>query len=1051
MLTGLLIQANVFNHPLKPIFDINTKAVSPLKKLKSVCLILCLGNIIASSCEFEEIDYSEPIPTVLPPSEITSSGFLASWMPIEGGEKYTILVSDDQNFDENNVIKGYPTTTTNTSYQVTGLEADTEYFYQVKMNSTKADYSTVMPVTTLPLLAPQIYYPKQITPLSFVAQWLPVEGAEGYQLYVSEDANFTSYVDGYEGEMVDDTTALVSGLKVDKNYFYRVKTVRGSSISVVSELMEVSTSSLAKPVLEEPSDTSFTSVTINWNLVEGAISYRIYVATDPLVITDVLPDYNGRIVNGSASLIITGINANTTYYYRVQALNEQSASELSEVGKIRTTNLLTPTARLATSVRIDGFQANWDSVANAASYVLDVSRNENFSNFVTGYQAKEVVDTAEVIDGLLRSTNYYYRVRSKNFGAVSANSNVIQVTTSSFTSPRALEAIELQPTSFRALWRPVEGADSYRLEVATDANFTNNLAAYNDISVTDTTMQVNNLVVNRRYFYRVRALKGGISSGYSNIIDLTTTNLSVPKNLQVTNQQLKQFTISWSAVTGATGYRVDVGFDPLVENKIAIDYDNRIVNGSPNPSLDVTGLEPNRTYYFKVRAENALSTGGSATGSGKTAPIDPPVASPPTEMQITSFQANWQNAANAESYLIDVALNVGFSDLVAGYNGLEIQNTETSLVITGLEPGRPYYYRLRSKRFGVASDYSSTISVMTTALTAPTAQGASDQKVDQFVANWQEVAGADKYQLYVATDPLFTSLLSNYNGKQVLGNSHEVTGLDPYTTYYYRLQSKQSTAVSEFSNSITVNAVIGSDCVVAERNFGSLGKETYTYTSGRLSAIKLYDGSANLIIDHQITYDGSLIQQASINDADDTKDQVWEYTYETYGGSAERIKEILVKNSISTPARKIHFTYANSTSNQLTSVRYRNLLASPPANPIEKRESYSYSTNQIDVSDSSASSNGTVKRLTLESSFYTESLLPSDVALLLFNPTAPGKSMLPFIPDQRPTYYEYDLLETLKIYTYPYENISKGIPKGIKANGGVPRIEYLFSGSNCNF
>lgn len=1012
-----------------------------------MCLILCLGNLISSSCEFEEINYQEPVPTVLPPSEITSSGFLASWMPIEGGEKYTLSVSDDQKFDEIKVLKGFPTTTPSTGYQVTGLEADTKYYYHVKINSTRAEYSAVMSVTTLPLLAPQIHYPKQITPLSFVAQWLSVEGAEGYQLYVSEDANFTTHIDGYDGVMINDTTALVSGLTVDKNYFYRVRTVRGASVSVVSELMGVSTSTLSKPILAEPSNTSFTSVTVNWKPVEGATSYRVYVATGPLVITGMLPEYDGKTVVESTSLIITGINANTTYYYRVQALNEQSVSEVSEVGTISTTNLLIPSARPATNVRIDGFQANWDSVANATSYVLDISSNESFTSYVTGYRAKEVVDTSEVINGLLRNTNYYYRVRSKGFGAVSANSNVVQVTTSSFASPRALEAIELQPTSFRAVWRPVTGADSYRLEVATDANFANNLPAYDNISVTDTMQQITGLVVNRRYFYRVRALKGGIFSGYSNIIDLTTTNLSVPQNLTVTNQQLKLFTIKWDAVTGATRYRVDVGFDPFVENKIGIDYDNRIVNGSPNPYLEVTGLEANRVYYFKVRAENSVSTGGSATGSGKTAPIDPPVASPASDIQLTSFRANWQSAANAESYLLDVALNAGFSDLVAGYNGREISNTFLSIVVTGLEPGRPYHYRLRSRGAGATSDYSNPISVTTTSLPAPVVQAADNQQVDRFTANWQEATGAGSYLLDVATDPAFTNVLSAYDGKPVLGTSHEVTGLDPYTTYYYRLRSKQSSAVSGFSNPVmTVAAVIGSGCVITERDFVNLGREAYTYASGSLSTVQLYNGSNTLVRTSQVSYSGNLIATATITDSNPAMNETWTYTYETYSGSENRIKEILIKDAATVETKKIHFNYSNSTSDQISAIRYRSL----PANSIEKRSSYAYFSTQITVSDSSATTNGLVKSLDIEEEFHTESLLPSDVALLLFNPTEPGESMLPFIPNQRPTYYGYDLQGSPKVYSYPYANISKGIPKRILANGGVPTINYTFSGS-CNF
>jgi phosphodiesterase/alkaline phosphatase D-like protein len=1007
---------------------------------------MCLGWIVSSSCEFEEINYREPIPSVLPPSEVTSSGFSAAWIAIEGSEKYVLSVSDEQNFDDNKSLPGFPLTISGTSYQVTGLEADTEYYYRVKINAVKAEYSVVMTVTTLPLLAPQIHYPKQITPLSFIAQWLSVEGADAYQLYVSEDANFITHIEGYNGKLVEDTTAIIGGLTVDKNYFYRVRTVRGASVSVVSELMTVNTSTLSQPVLTVPSDTSFTSVTINWKAVEGATSYRLYVATDPLVITDVLPEYDGRIVEGATSLIVTGINANTTYYYRVQALNEQSASEVSEVGTINTTNLPVPTARPATNVRINGFQANWDSVANSSSYVLDVSRNESFTNYVTGYQAKEIIDTSEVINGLLRNTNYFYRVRSKGFGAVSANSNVIRVTTSSFASPRALEAVELQPTSFKAVWQQVAGADSYRLEVATDANFENNLPSYDNVPVADTVQQVTGLVVNRRYFYRVRALKGGVFSGYSNIIDLTTTTLSVPQNLTVSNQQLQQFTINWNVVTGATRYRVDVGFDPLLENKISVDYDNRIVN-APATSLVVEGLEPNRTYYFRVRAENAVSTGESATGSGKTAPIDPPTASLATNIQITSFQANWQIAANAESYLVDVALNVGFTDLVAGYNGREVVDPSHMLVVNGLEPGQTYYYRVRSRGLGVTSDYSSTITVMTAALPAPVVQAATNQEVYQFTANWQEVPEANSYLLDVATDLAFTNVLSAYNSKPVLGSAHNVTGLNPYTTYHYRLRSKQGSVVSGFSNPVaTVNAVVGSGCAITERDFGSLGEETYTYASvgGPLTAINFIGGSTSRT--SQIVYDDTLIDEVTIDDSDDTKDQTWKYIYETYNGTENRIKEISIEDNTGTEIKRIHFSYSNATSDRVSIVRYRTL----PSNAIEKRSSYTYSATQITVSDSSSTSNGVVKRLTLENSFHTESLLPSDVALLLYNPTEPGESWLPFIPEQRPTYYEYDLQGTPEVYTYPYANISKGIPKRILANGGVPQINYTFSGS-CNF
>ncbi|MFP9113467.1 T9SS type A sorting domain-containing protein [Flavobacterium sp. RHBU_3] len=60
------------------------------------------------------------------------------------------------------------------------------------------------------------------------------------------------------------------------------------------------------------------------------------------------------------------------------------------------------------------------------------------------------------------------------------------------------------------------------------------------------------------------------------------------------------FTANWNAVTGATGYRVDVSDTPSFAN-ILEDYDNVAVNGL---SLFVhLGIQPNTTYYYRVRTE----------------------------------------------------------------------------------------------------------------------------------------------------------------------------------------------------------------------------------------------------------------------------------------------------------------------------------------------------------------------------------------------------------------------------------------------------------------
>lgn len=67
------------------------------------------------------------------------------------------------------------------------------------------------------------------------------------------------------------------------------------------------------------------------------------------------------------------------------------------------------------------------------------------------------------------------------------------------------------------------------------------------------------------------------------------------------------FTATWSAVNGATGYRIDVSQDSLFGSFLA-GYDNR--DAGTATSLLVVGLDDSKRYFYRVRA---------VTGSGISA------------------------------------------------------------------------------------------------------------------------------------------------------------------------------------------------------------------------------------------------------------------------------------------------------------------------------------------------------------------------------------------------------------------------------------------------
>ncbi|HEX7829884.1 MAG TPA: fibronectin type III domain-containing protein, partial [Thermoanaerobaculia bacterium] len=185
-----------------------------------------------------------------------------------------------------------------------------------------------------------------------------------------------------------------------------------------------------------------------------------------------------------------------------------------------------PTANAASNQTSSSFQANWGSASGASGYRLDVSLNNSFSSFVSGYNNLDVGNVlSKSVTGLAASTNYYYRVRSYNGSGTSGNSNTINTSTSGSTpsAPTANAASNHTSSSFQANWGSSAGANGYRLDVSPNSSFSSFISGYNNLDVGNTQSQtVSGLSAATTYFYRVRAYNGSGTSGNSNTIGTAT-------------------------------------------------------------------------------------------------------------------------------------------------------------------------------------------------------------------------------------------------------------------------------------------------------------------------------------------------------------------------------------------------------------------------------------------------------------------------------------------------------------------------------------------------
>ena len=498
----------------------------------------------------------------------------------------------------------------------------------------------------LPPPAPTLYNPSNVGSTSMDLSWSQSPAATGYHVYVSTNNTFTEMVDGLNPKDVPrgglpsaPTTTNISGLNKGTTYYIRVRAYSGAGESGNSNTVSAATAPDA-PVANNASNISDQTFQANWNASAGATYYKLYVSTNSEFSSHVA-GYNGRQTDDETSYEVTGLNANTTYYYRLKAYNSTGGSGYSN-SKSLTTVPPPPVTNDATGITQTSFDANWTSSAQATGYYLDVATNSNFNNKVNGYDNRNVgnVTTCNVT-GLSAGTTYYFRLRSYNAVGTSGNSSTKSVITIS-AAPTATDATVIHQTSFSANWNSSSGATGYRLDVATDAGFINLVIGYDNLDVSNvTTYSVNtNLTSNTAYYYRVRAYNSGGTSSSSNTITLTTAPsppTTQAQSVVFSNIYATQMKIDWTNGNGAN--RVVFIKEGSADNASPSDYTTYTANthfksgtqigatgwyciyNSNGTTVTVNGLMPGTSYRVMVCEYNG--TGGLEAYNSNSASNNP--------------------------------------------------------------------------------------------------------------------------------------------------------------------------------------------------------------------------------------------------------------------------------------------------------------------------------------------------------------------------------------------------------------------------------------------
>ncbi|MBI2428654.1 MAG: T9SS type A sorting domain-containing protein [Ignavibacteriales bacterium] len=646
--------------------------------------------------------------------------------------------------------------------------------------------------------------------LTATLQWQSASGASSYHIQVSTSPTFASTIVDQSG--INSTTHEVGPLEREKIYYWRV---RGEFLGIDgawSDTWNFGTipNPPAAPTLSSPGNLSTNqplSLTISWNVTPKATGYRVQSARNSLF-TNSLRD---TTIGSSTTLSLQNLQRESEYFWRVQVFNAGGTSAWSTTYRFTTIPNPPQIPALHTPANnvVDqpvALALSWTPTSTTTSYHVQLSIRSDFSTVV--YNDSLVADTTVQIESLQRDTLYFWRVQSINAGGTSGWSSSSQFRTipnppsvSTLRSP--INSATDQPVTLHLSWSRVNTAASYRLQMSLRSNFST--LVLDSALMNDTIFQIQSLLVDTTYFWRVAAANSGGQGVWSAVWSFTTIpqqpaipTVSSPVNGSFVDTNAVLF--SWSAVSKTSSYWLQVSQDSLFGT---FAFNDSAITGI---SHRVPELKYNDRYFWRIKGKNSggsspWTTAYSFITRSKDSYAGPELESPGNGSvdQPQTITLRWKPVLTALSYQVQVSTNSSFTSIVFDNSSLLTE----SIQVESLDGSTKYYWRVRSLYLIFASEWSDVWNFTTVpnspsvpALVEPLNNATNVPTGMRFL--WRPVTSATSYHLQVSTDQSFSTLI--INDASVIDTVCRIESLAENTKYYWHVAALNNGGASSWSS-----------------------------------------------------------------------------------------------------------------------------------------------------------------------------------------------------------------------------------------------------------
>ena len=607
-----------------------------------------VGTAYYSQAPFKTLSLITPTITTAPITSITSISAISGGNIVSDGGSSVIARGVCWNTSSNPTVANSKTSDASVAgiftSSIIGLTSNTTYYVKAyATNSIGTAYGSEIKFTTnLALSLPTVtsitvsnITPSGVTLESNVTSDGNATVTERGVVYSTIQNPTTANNKTAIGSGPGSFTSTVTSLTANTTYYVRAYAINSQGTAYGSQTSFTTTQilNLATVITSEASSILTNSAVLGGNVTSGGNA----TVTERGVVYSTTPNpttANSKTVigigTGSFSSNVTGLTANTTYYVRSFAINNQGTSYGSQVSFTTSQALSLPTitttsaSSISTTSALLGGSITSDGNASVTERGVIYSTTQN----PTTANSKTVIGIgtgsfSSNVTGLLPNTTYYVRAYAINSQGTVYGSQ-ISFSTTQILSPASVttsSALSISTNSAVLGGNVTSDGNATVTERGIVYSTTQNPTIANTKTAIGTgtgsfSSNVTGLAANTTYYVRAYAINSQ-GTAYGNGISFTTSQtLSLPT---ITTSSASSISTN-SAVLGGTV--VSDGNATVTERGI-------VYSTTPNPTTSntkvaigsgtgsfistVTGLAANTTYYVRVYA---INNQGTAYGNG---------------------------------------------------------------------------------------------------------------------------------------------------------------------------------------------------------------------------------------------------------------------------------------------------------------------------------------------------------------------------------------------------------------------------------------------------